>query len=103
MGAIVLCSTPHSFIRYHFVDTPLTPLHTGGEEELVREEPGGVVPSGAVVPGGVVPIATASSSLLPPDIPTLSGLAITAPKGGQTYFIKLTTKLAKLSTITFKT
>jgi hypothetical protein len=63
------------------------------------EAPGGVAP-GCVAPGGVAPgsvapeggshdklkgVCPASSSVLPPDIPTISDLAVTAPKGGSGF------------------
>jgi hypothetical protein len=62
--------------------------------------PGGQAPEGLAPPGGVAPgslapvggahdrlkgVCPASSSVLPPDIPTISDLAISAPKGGSGF------------------
>ncbi len=57
--------------------------------------PGGVAPPGGAVSGSVAPeggphdklkgVCPASSSVLPPDIPTISDLAISAPKGGSGF------------------
>jgi hypothetical protein len=69
----------------------------GGEAPTGGAAPGGVAPEGVAPPGGVAPgsvapeggphdklkgVCPASSSVLPPDIPTISDLAISAPKGG---------------------
>jgi hypothetical protein len=73
----------------------------GGEAPTGGAAPGGVAPGGVapggMAPGGVAPgsvapeggphdklkgVCPASSSVLPPDIPTISDLAISAPKGG---------------------